>query len=92
MAAEHPHIIVLPPWLRMPSRYQQHWIRYTLLGLAAGYSSLFLIRYASCASREVVHSELCIHVSPTQPLMYVRCLHSNVPCLKCDQKTRHAAN
>ena len=58
---------MLPPWLRMPSRYQQHWIRYTLLGLAAGYSGLFLIRCASCASREVLHPEFCILVFPTQP-------------------------
>ena len=37
-------LIALPRWLLMPSELQQHWVRYTLLGIGAGYTTLFFYR------------------------------------------------
>ncbi len=45
-AARHARLIALPQWLAAPSRYQQHWIRYSLAGLAGLWSARFLYRYA----------------------------------------------
>lgn len=39
-------VIDLPPWLLMPSELQQHWIRYSLVSLGAGYVALFLYRHS----------------------------------------------
>ena len=39
----------VPAWALMPSQLQQHWIRYSLVGLAAGYGAVFLIR---CVRRD----------------------------------------
>lgn len=45
-AARHARLMALPQWLAAPSRYQQHWIRYSLAGLAGLWSARFLYRYA----------------------------------------------
>jgi hypothetical protein len=39
-------IVLLPKWVLMPSELQQHWIRYSLLSIGAGYVSLFVYRCA----------------------------------------------
>ncbi len=42
-----PHRLVpLPHWLEMPSQIQQNWVRYSVLGLAAGYGTIFIIRHS----------------------------------------------
>jgi len=42
-----PHRLVpLPTWLDMPSQLQQNWIRYSVLGLAVGYGTVFIIRHS----------------------------------------------
>lgn len=45
-----PHRLVpLPAWLEMPSQVQQNWIRYSVLGLAVGYGTIFIIRHSPLA-------------------------------------------
>lgn len=44
LASQSPLLFALPPWLKMPSKYKQHWIRYLVLGIGASYASLFFIR------------------------------------------------
>ncbi|KAH7618699.1 hypothetical protein Ndes2526B_g05616 [Nannochloris sp. 'desiccata'] len=42
-----PHRLVpLPAWLEMPSQIQQNWVRYSVLGLAVGYGTVFIIRHS----------------------------------------------
>lgn len=38
-------LIPLPRWLLMPSEMQRHWIRYTVVGIAAGYATVFVYRW-----------------------------------------------
>eukprot|EP00891_Asterochloris_glomerata_P003299 jgi/Astpho2/3299/Aster-x0572 len=45
-AARQRPMIHLPKWIRMPSKYEQHWIRYTLIGVASSYGALFVYRHS----------------------------------------------
>ena len=40
----------LPKHVRAPSAYEQHWIRYALGGVAAGYAATFVYRCAQVAA------------------------------------------
>ncbi len=37
-------MVEVPAWVRAPSRYQQHWLRYAGAGVAATYVALFFYR------------------------------------------------
>lgn len=37
-------VVELPKHVRAPSAYEQHWIRYALGGVAAGYAATFVYR------------------------------------------------
>ena len=41
-------LIRIPEWLRAPSKYQQHWIRYSLMGAAGLWTVRFLYRHVLC--------------------------------------------
>jgi len=42
----HVNICRIPEWLAAPSKYKQHWIRYSFIGLAAFWVARFLYLYA----------------------------------------------
>jgi hypothetical protein len=37
-------VVDLPKHVRAPSAYEQHWIRYALGGIAAGYAATFVYK------------------------------------------------
>jgi nuclear-control-of-ATPase protein 2 len=39
-------LVPVPVWLEMPSQVQQNWVRYSVLGLAVGYGTIFIIRHS----------------------------------------------
>lgn len=45
--ARRRRLIGIPEWLAAPSKYQQHWIRYSLLGAAGLWTARFLFRHAA---------------------------------------------
>lgn len=76
LALQQPHVLDLPRWLLMPSRYKQHWIRYTLISVGAGYCGLFLIRHAVRAAGHRV-LRLCEGADPLS-MLKARCRHSRL--------------
>ncbi|BDA45296.1 probable nuclear control of ATPase protein 2 at C-terminar half [Coccomyxa sp. Obi] len=45
-------IIRIPDWLAAPSKYKQHWIRYSLIGLACFWSGRFLYMHSPLAGSD----------------------------------------
>jgi hypothetical protein len=39
-------LILLPPWVIMPSRIQRNWVSYTVAGLFTGYVTIFVVRHS----------------------------------------------
>lgn len=44
LAVKSPPLVVLPLWVRMPSKAAQHWLSYTALGLVSAWTGLFIYR------------------------------------------------
>lgn len=51
-AAEAERLVPLPPWLRMPSRLQQHWLQFSLAGVGLGYGALFVYRHSALSGSD----------------------------------------
>lgn len=43
-SGKYPHLLELPGWVRMPSRYQRNWIQYTLVAVAGTTAVIFVVR------------------------------------------------
>lgn len=47
-------LICLPKWMLMPNALQQHWIRYTFMGIAAVYAGVFVVKHSPlCGSKDL---------------------------------------
>ncbi|GLI65949.1 hypothetical protein VaNZ11_009630, partial [Volvox africanus] len=74
-------LVPLPATARMPSRFQRHWLRYSVVAALLLYGGIFLVRHSRLAGSEdldswiktavsAVHSALRTHVA--EPLAAVR--------------------
>lgn len=47
-------LVNVPKWMKMPTMAQQHWIRYSAVGLGCAYGCLFVIKHSPmCGSRDL---------------------------------------
>ncbi|KAK9812896.1 hypothetical protein WJX72_005387 [[Myrmecia] bisecta] len=49
ISARQRRLVRLPHWVRMPSRYQQYWVRYSVATAVALWTSLFLYKHSRLA-------------------------------------------
>ena len=59
LSSDDPSIVDLPKWLRMPNKYAQNWIFYSLLSFGAFYGGLFLFKYVPFRAKVGLHISLC---------------------------------